>query len=951
MKKQAILLIAIWLLSLCPAALARNLTFFVTSDLHYGYETIIPDVNNLPQILAMNDLPGTDYPAQIGGSVDAPAFVLVSGDLTYHGTAPDSWSGTNGFIEQYGMNGTDGILDFPVYVCRGAEDVTNDISSCSNCISDYIKNNHGDLYYSFDNDTVHIISMDEPNSIALEWLADDLANMSDIDMPVIMLQHRPFTDADFNSIRETYMNTIYGYNVLTLFHGKGEVSSHSIYDDPYTDAQYDCFQSDTPHTPPNYFYVVNITDNMMTVIERNWSDNTWTEPYTIPVSVPPTGLEVLWKLDESSDFVANDTSGNEHHGTLYNDPIWQPTSGNFGGALDFDGADDYVEATGYKGVNGTKSRSTSFWINTTDTSGEIISWGKYSSGSDWNVSVFGGAIHLKYGIAFITSTATINDNLWHHVALVLTDDGSPDINETKIYIDGILDTPSAYIGRPVNTIGYADVKIGAGINAMIDDVTIFDIALTQQQVTQLHVAGGESFMGYCGKLDGVLINGDINRDCSVNILDLLKLAQYWVYHYDLADFGQLADNWMYTFNPGPLQTQQTFHSIATEDGYVWDFNQNGLGIGRDNNDTGPQALRLGDNEIGSFLQYRSILSFDTSVLPPDAEVVTANLTLTRGDIVGENPLGAWGGDCAIDIVNPYFSTSSLLENADYQTAADAYAVALLPADPNVVMNSTPFNEPGLSSININGKTQLRLYLTDPNYNNGTSDYVGFYSGESADPNYKPQLTVTYNTDSVPTVEFLSIGAEDGRIYDTAGSGTGTAANSSDSTNTALRLGDYYYQNNELTYRNILSFDTSPLPDNYEIISAKLEITRGGREGTDPLPWQDNYCVIDIANPYFAESPCTSCDQTLEASDFQAAANATYVAIFDYETDPGTGLTMLSTQFNNEGLSYINKTGRTQIKLYLTNSGNGNTANDYLGFYSGNAAESYRPKLIIKYIIE
>ena len=56
----------------------------------------------------------------------------------------------------------------------------------------------------------------------------------------------------------------------------------------------------------------------------------------------PPELVAYWKLDEAEGNIAYN-SINDNHGILHGEPLWQPASGQKGGALEFDGTDDYVE--------------------------------------------------------------------------------------------------------------------------------------------------------------------------------------------------------------------------------------------------------------------------------------------------------------------------------------------------------------------------------------------------------------------------------------------------------------------------------------------------------------------------------------------------------------------------------------------------------------------------------
>src|SRR3989338_4761919 len=54
----------------------------------------------------------------------------------------------------------------------------------------------------------------------------------------------------------------------------------------------------------------------------------------------PPGLVAGYAFDEGSGTTATDTSGNNNSGTLTNGPAW--STGQYGGALSFDGTNDYV---------------------------------------------------------------------------------------------------------------------------------------------------------------------------------------------------------------------------------------------------------------------------------------------------------------------------------------------------------------------------------------------------------------------------------------------------------------------------------------------------------------------------------------------------------------------------------------------------------------------------------
>ncbi|MBP8606361.1 MAG: alginate lyase family protein [Phycisphaerae bacterium] len=220
---------------------------------------------------------------------------------------------------------------------------------------------------------------------------------------------------------------------------------------------------------------VTVTD--LAVLAHNWLGN--------------EDLQLHLKFDETSGNTAYDSSLYWRAGTLVNNPVW--SAGYSGGALNYDGVDDYVQVTGYKGVTGTASRTCTAWIKTTTPSSQIISWGATLTGEKWMFRVNeDGTLRAEVHGGYIYGTTPVADGNWHHVAVVLTDDGSPNINEAVLYIDGLPETTLGGVAAcPVNTAAAADVKVGVNtpgtvfFKGLMDEVRIYDTVLTQQEVQQI----------------------------------------------------------------------------------------------------------------------------------------------------------------------------------------------------------------------------------------------------------------------------------------------------------------------------------------------------------------------------------------------------------------------------------------------------------------------------------
>jgi cytolysin (calcineurin-like family phosphatase) len=104
---------------------AESVTFLVTSDSHYAsFRNVDRNDRNKTTIERMNALPGTAWPEKLGGGkIDRPRGVLVLGDLIDDGDRRDeSAEQWRHFEVQFGLDGTDGLLKYPVFEGYGNHD-------------------------------------------------------------------------------------------------------------------------------------------------------------------------------------------------------------------------------------------------------------------------------------------------------------------------------------------------------------------------------------------------------------------------------------------------------------------------------------------------------------------------------------------------------------------------------------------------------------------------------------------------------------------------------------------------------------------------------------------------------------------------------------------------------------------------------------------------------------
>ncbi len=182
--------------------------------------------------------------------------------------------------------------------------------------------------------------------------------------------------------------------------------------------------------------------------------------------------------------------------------------------------------------------------------------------------------------------------------------------------------------------------------------------------------------------------------------------------------------------------------------------------------------------------------------------------------------------------------------------------------------------------------------------------------------------------------FTSLGAQDGLILESSESGnTGGTLNS---TSTVFSLGD---DAADKQFRSILSFYTAPLPDNAAITKVTVKIKFQSVTGTNPFTTH-GVLYIDVRNGAFSQNG------VLQLGDFQAIASKSAAGAIP--NAPVNG--WYSRVWTSGIFAYINKAGVTQFRLRFATDDNDDLGADIIRFYSGNAATTVRPLLIVEYYV-
>lgn len=251
--------LVVLLLGLPGAALAqdRTFTFLVTSDSHYeALEKVERNDRNRLTIERMNELPGTEWPERLGGGkIGQPRGVLVLGDLIDDGDkAGETEIEWRAFVEQFGLDGADGLLKYPVFEGCGNHDGPPEgfLKKQGRSVQTEIKKRNAQrlekklisrvsengLHYSWDWEGVHFIQAnlypaDKQNAkvryslpwhdpqLALSFVKKDLAEtVGDSGRPVVIAAHCGF-DTDWWVLEDwtAFYEAIEPYNIVAFFHG------------------------------------------------------------------------------------------------------------------------------------------------------------------------------------------------------------------------------------------------------------------------------------------------------------------------------------------------------------------------------------------------------------------------------------------------------------------------------------------------------------------------------------------------------------------------------------------------------------------------------------------------------------------------------------------------------------------------------------------------------------
>lgn len=210
-----------------------------------------------------------------------------------------------------------------------------------------------------------------------------------------------------------------------------------------------------------------------------------------------SGLVGYWPFDEGEGSVTYDAAGTSN-GSLVIGPTGTQTSvssawssggtGVLGGALYFDGTDDYIDLSNLPvSTDSGGKTSVSFWLY----------WMDVNSDMPFGFTDYDLIFSKTYGFGFNTNHGDLYGisetgfaNSWKHIVAVF-DNGT--IENNLVYVNGVLETSSQRRGTSLSRNVGASARIASWMTGssncfkgIIDDVKIYNRALSEDEVKILY---------------------------------------------------------------------------------------------------------------------------------------------------------------------------------------------------------------------------------------------------------------------------------------------------------------------------------------------------------------------------------------------------------------------------------------------------------------------------------
>ena len=382
---------------------------------------------------------------------------------------------------------------------------------------------------------------------------------------------------------------------------------------PQTDAT---FAPGTLDNNRTYYWRVDEFDGAATIKGDVWSFTTL--PVIAPASDP--NLVAWWTFDEGMGDTALDWSGNGNHGILFG-PTWTIPGVLGDAAVNFTGSSRVaIQNLTYEGTD-YREVTVSLWIRTAIWNSQYIA--SFDRDQYWRVGInlngvgpglVGWHVLTSNGQIDLSSTTRVDNGAWHHVCGVF------DNGRVLVYIDGQLEgsvTSGTTFGTGNVRYGILGVNnnattfngatgIGSPIAGDIDDMRIYDRALTQEEIVV--VMRGDPLLAWGpSPSDGSTPDADNSTPLSWSAGD--SASSHEVYFGTDRDAVKNADT---SDTMGIYRGSQNSTSFTPAEGLEWG--------------TGPFYWRVDENNADGSVTTGRVWSFTVAdfILVDDFESYTDN---------------------------------------------------------------------------------------------------------------------------------------------------------------------------------------------------------------------------------------------------------------------------------------------------------------------------------------
>lgn len=216
------------------------------------------------------------------------------------------------------------------------------------------------------------------------------------------------------------------------------------------------------------------------------------------VNLDPS-VVALWHMNEGSGSVIHNEIGNDNNGTI-NGATWT-TEGRFGNALNFDGSDDYVDVGPNNAYSNGSAITVEAWIKVNNLGSFVYVLGsrhQLDNGGFYFYLRDSGRLDFYVLLNTWRNAATGHSEIqvgqWYYIVGVY--DGS-----VRIYLNGVLkDVFPWRVGMEMSSsnVFIGGVPDSVDFNGTIDEVAIWNIPLSAQEILDYYNSGKEHLTGGAG---------------------------------------------------------------------------------------------------------------------------------------------------------------------------------------------------------------------------------------------------------------------------------------------------------------------------------------------------------------------------------------------------------------------------------------------------------------------